>query len=81
MCACGKRKLEYIERHALKAIEVRPNSSGYLDTLAEVYFAQEKYDLAIETIKKAIEIYPTREYYHDQLLKFQKAKDASLASE
>ena len=74
MCACAKRKLEFVERHAKRAVERRPNSAGYLDTLAEVYFAQGDFDQAIATIKKSIELVPTREYYHEQLARFKEAK-------
>jgi tetratricopeptide (TPR) repeat protein len=61
-------------RHVNRAIELEPHS-WYIDTLAESYFAQGEYDLAIAIIKEAIAKEPTNmTYYQEQLEKFQDAK-------
>jgi tetratricopeptide (TPR) repeat protein len=62
------------EKHAQQAVELDPDPM-YLDTLAEAYYAQGKYGLAISIIKEAIAAQPDDlQYYEDQLEKFQKAR-------
>ncbi|WP_148618657.1 tetratricopeptide repeat protein [Mariniblastus fucicola] len=69
-CACAKRNVENGIAIAKRAVELRPGTAGYLDTLAELYHVNGQRDLAISTIRRAIEINPMRAYYHEQLKKF-----------
>jgi tetratricopeptide (TPR) repeat protein len=69
------------EKHAEAAVELEPEPM-YIDTLAEVYYAQKKYDLAIAIIKEAIAADPEElDYYKGQLEKFQKARVTKLSGE
>ncbi len=51
-------------------IEADPGFVLAYQGLAEVYSRQEKLDLAIETIKKAIELEPNESLYHTSLSRF-----------
>ncbi len=64
--------------HANEAVEQQPQP-WYIDTLAEAYYAQGEYDLAIAIIREAMAKEPEDiEYYRGQLEKFQAAsKQAS----
>ncbi len=67
--------------HAGTAIELDPRP-WYIDTLAEAYYAAGKYGPAIAIIKEAIAKEPDDlQYYHDQLKKFQDAKDEAALEE
>ena len=72
-CACAKRNVKNGIELAKRAVELRPGSAGYFDTLAELYHVDGQNDLAIEAIRKAIEINPMRNYYSQQLKKFKEA--------
>ena len=73
-CACAKRNVENAIEISKRAVELRPASAGYYDTLAELYHLNGQTDLAIETIQKAIQINPMRDYYQTQKKKFAEAK-------
>lgn len=67
------------EKHAEIAVELDPDPM-YIDTLAEAYYAQGKFDLAIAIIKEAIADGPDdMDYYQGQLEKFQKAREKEAA--
>lgn len=53
-----------------KSLQLKPNTAGYLDTLAELYYKKKQYKKAIETINQAIKLAPDRKYFYGQLKKF-----------
>jgi len=69
--ACAKRHAEAAIRHANTAVEKRPNSPGFIDTLAESYFAAGDIDKAIEMIDHAASIEPEKAYYRNQRKKYE----------
>ncbi len=69
------------EKFANAAVELDP-SPMYIDTLAEAYYAQGRYKLAISIIKEAIALNPDDpKYYQGQLDKFAKALSESLGEQ
>lgn len=72
-CACAKRNVKNGIELSKRAVELRPGTAGYFDTLAELYHIDGQNDMAIKTIRRAIEINPMRDYYTDQLKKFKEA--------
>lgn len=71
LCACAKRRTKHMQRHAELAVALRPNTTSYLDTLAFVYYLKGEKGKAIKSIKKAIQLYPTKQHYRDQLKLFE----------
>ena len=69
--ACGKRHADAAIRHAKTAVQARPNSPGFIDTLAESYFAAGNIDKAIEIINRAASIEPEKVYYKNQRMKYE----------
>jgi len=68
-------------KHANAAVETDPRP-WYIDTLAEAYYAQGVYELAIAVIKEAMATGPKDiEYYQKQFEKFQKAKEQTTVDE
>ncbi|MDA1013725.1 MAG: hypothetical protein O3A00_04630 [Planctomycetota bacterium] len=55
---------------AQRAVELRPKSGAYLDTLAEVHFRLGNRDEAIRFCKRAIEVEPESEHHREQLKRF-----------
>lgn len=72
--ACGKRHANIAIGHAQTAVQRRPHSAGFFDTLAESHYAAEEFDNAIETIDRATAIEPENEYYKNQRLKYEAAQ-------
>ncbi len=72
-CACAKRNVVNGIEFAKRAVELRPGTAGYFDTLATLYHVNGDHDLAIKTIRRAIELNPMRDYYREQLEKFREA--------
>jgi len=70
LCACAERRKDHMLRHAEIAVEQRPDSSSYLDTLATVYFLIGENEKAIELCRRCIAIYPSKQHYRDQLKRF-----------
>ena len=70
LCACAQRNKDHMLRHAEIATRQRPDSSSYLDTLATVYFLNGEKEKAIELCQRCIAIYPTKQHYRDQLVRF-----------
>ena len=60
--------------YAKKACSIDPKNEAYLDTLAESYYKNGEYDLAITTIKEAIRLSPHQTYLQQQLDKMEKTK-------
>jgi hypothetical protein len=65
------RKLEVAREHARKAVELKPDNAGLLDTLAEVDFQSGRKEAAIAMMKRCIQLEPRREYYRKQLQRFE----------
>ncbi len=55
---------------AIMAIEMEPEDSNIMDTLAESYFALGDYEMAVEWERKALELDPDNVFYNEQLIKF-----------
>ena len=72
--ACGKRYPNAAVRHAKTAVDRRPNNPGFIDTLAESYYAKGNFDEAIAVINRAAAIEPQNAYYVKQRLKYEAAK-------
>ena len=72
--ACGKRYPDAAIRHAKTAVKRRPNNPGFIDTLAESYYADGNFDDAIAVINRAAAIEPEKAYYVKQRLKYEAAK-------
>ena len=51
----AKRKLEQSHQFIQRALELRPHQGAYLDTQAEVFFAQKKRKQALEWSQKAVD--------------------------
>ncbi len=66
--------LDAAEEAAKAALKEAGDDAGIMDTLAEVYFAQGSYDLAIDLAKKEISLDPDDAYFRRQLEKYESAK-------
>lgn len=74
-CAQRKIGLDKALPVAQKAADLSGRDPGILDTLAEVYFAQNDYDNAIKVEEEASAKSPDDKYLKDQIARFKKAKD------
>lgn len=72
--ACAKRHAGAAVRHAQTAVARRPNSPGFIDTLAESHFAAGDIDKAVEVINHAASIEPEKAYYKNQRRKYEAAR-------
>jgi tetratricopeptide (TPR) repeat protein len=72
--ACARRNADAAVRHAHTAVAGRPNSPGFIDTLAESYFAAGNIDKAVEIINHAASIEPEKAYYRNQRKKYEAAR-------
>jgi predicted Zn-dependent protease len=72
LCAVTHRRLDNGLKHAQRAVELKPDSPVFLDTLAEVQFQGGQRQKAIEMIKKAIQLSPDQ-YFKAQLKRFEAA--------
>jgi tetratricopeptide (TPR) repeat protein len=68
-----RRELDDAIRHAGRAVELEPDNTASLDTLAEAHFQRGEYQKAIETINKCIELEPKDKHHAEQLERFGKA--------
>jgi tetratricopeptide (TPR) repeat protein len=66
---CG-RNLDEALKHALRSVELQPNTAENLDTLAVVYFARGEYPKAVAEAARCVELSPGVEHYQKQLEKF-----------
>jgi tetratricopeptide (TPR) repeat protein len=69
--AICREKLEEGLKLATIATELIPDSPEYLDTLAEIHFQLKHDDLAIDLMKRSIEMDPENPYYPRQLKRFE----------
>ena len=65
-----QRELDAALKHSLKATALEPKNSGYLDTLAEVYFRKGDREKALTLMKQCIELNPKHDYFRKQLVRF-----------
>src|SRR2546430_2635104 len=70
-CSCCGRDLDRAQEYALKAVELAPDNSGHLDTLAEVYFQRGERDKALATERRAQRLAPQRLYLRKQLARME----------
>jgi tetratricopeptide (TPR) repeat protein len=71
LSACCHRNLDAALEHARKAVELDPETIGYLDTLAEVHFQRGESDKAIELMRQCRAREPKNEYFQKQLQRFE----------
>ena len=71
--------LEAAEEAGLKAVELAGDDPGIMDTLAEVYYAQGRYEDAIALAEKEVALEPDDVYFKDQLEKYREAQAQKLA--
>jgi tetratricopeptide (TPR) repeat protein len=67
-------KIKDAIEYSRKACDIDPYNDSFLDTLAEAYFKNRDYDLAVEAINRAIKINPNYTYLKLQLDKIEKAR-------
>ena len=70
MSARCNRQLDEAHQLAARAVELRPTSAAYLDTLAEVSFRLGKIADAISYERRCVEIEPDNAHYQSQLSRF-----------
>ena len=74
-CFENNTNLDEAEELALHGVEIATSDgdrANILDTAAEICAARGNCDEAIARIKQAIELSPDRNYYKDQLARFEK---------
>ena len=64
-------------KKSLYSLELTPNDPAKLDTCARCYFALKKYDLAVQTQRKAVSLEPHSPPMERQLAEFEKAAKES----
>ncbi len=69
--ACGGHQLSSAKRHSEKAVSLRPQTSSYLDTYAEICFLIGDRAQAIEYARKCVQLNPQKLHYQKQLKRFQ----------
>ncbi|MBL8799863.1 MAG: tetratricopeptide repeat protein [Planctomycetia bacterium] len=67
LAACCRRELPKAQEAAERAVQLSPDSAGYIDTLAEVHFQRGNKDKAVELMKRCLELEPKNEYFRQQL--------------
>jgi hypothetical protein len=77
LAARCRRDLGRALEHARKAVELEPRQASYLDTLAEVYFQRGERDRAIDLMKKCREMEPKKDFYRQQLRRFEAGDPAA----
>jgi len=65
------RKLDQALAHAERATGLAPGKAAYLDTLAEVHFRRGEPEKAADLARRCIELEPEREFYREQLKRFE----------
>jgi uncharacterized Ntn-hydrolase superfamily protein len=76
-CALGNVYLEDALQAALAAVEIEPQNTGIIDTLAEVYFRIGRPADAIATIDRAIAISPSDAYLLGQRERFSSGQNST----
>jgi tetratricopeptide (TPR) repeat protein len=73
-CARCQRELDAALRHALTAVELRPENAGYADTLAEVHFARGEVEKAVAAAQRAVQLAPRDQRLAKRLQEFEAAQ-------
>jgi tetratricopeptide (TPR) repeat protein len=68
-----RRDLDDALKHARRAVELEPDNTASLDTLAETHYQRGEYQKAIETINRCVELEPKEKRHAEQLERFGKA--------
>ena len=68
-----KRELDDALAHARRAVELDPDSTACLDTLAETHFQRGEVQKAIEVMNRCVEMEPKDKRHQEQLARFNKA--------
>jgi hypothetical protein len=68
------RDLDDALKNAQRAVELEPQSTASIDTLAEVYFAKDDRENAIKQMEKCVELEPKVERHRKQLERFRHGK-------
>lgn len=79
-CASRQVGLDEALPIAIKAVDLTNREPGYLDTLAELYYARDEFDLAIQIGQEAAEKDPDDPYFKGQVEKFRRAKAAGTSA-
>lgn len=66
----NRAKMPQALEFAEKAVRLQPKQPALLDTLAEIYASQAKYDLAIDTQKRALNLAPEAHQHRLNLAKY-----------
>lgn len=74
------RNLDDALRNAQRAVELEPDNTASLDTLAEIRFARGDVDGAIKAMQRCIELEPDLEHNQQQMKRFTAAKSKAPAS-
>ena len=69
---CG-RELDDALKHAQRAVDLEPDNTASLDTLAETHYQRGEYQKAIEAMNKCVELEPKEKHHAEQLERFSKA--------
>jgi tetratricopeptide (TPR) repeat protein len=64
-----------------KSLELRPDSAGYLDTLAHCYFAKQDFEAAVKYQRRAVELEPHTQLISNKLKVFEQALEESRQSD
>jgi tetratricopeptide (TPR) repeat protein len=81
ICAGAGRRMDHMLRHIQTAVSQRPNSSTYLDTLAEVYFLLGETDKALQFGRRCLQINPAKRHYQKQVRRFEAAQTKKAAGQ
>jgi tetratricopeptide (TPR) repeat protein len=77
LAARCRRQLDAGLGHGRAAVRLGPDNPSYLDTLAEVHFQRGESAEAVRLIRRCIELAPGKDYYRNQLKRFE-AGDRSV---
>lgn len=72
-CAIARRDLDEALAHAKRALELAPETAGYLDTLAEVHFARGEYQQAVAVQRRAVAAADDAAVFEERLKRFEAA--------
>lgn len=71
-----EKNFKLAEEYLKKALELNVIDGDLYYTLADLYFQNDKTDLAITVVKRALEIYPNEQFFEDLLFEYTKSKMA-----
>jgi tetratricopeptide (TPR) repeat protein len=74
-----RRNLDDALAQAKRAVELDPDNTASIDTLAETYYQRHEFQNAIDTIQKCITLEPDESHHRKQLARFQLALKTGVA--